>query len=83
MKIDKEKFETVLLSNWTTFIDPRELLVFVQNCSVSKINKISLSRFEMISKGFLVWVECNQNTSNQTVELFIDNNGAIRLQKVA
>jgi hypothetical protein len=80
MNIDKENLERLLLSHWTSFINPRRLLDFVQNSSQSKIDKISLSRFEFVDKGFLVWVEYYCDGDNHTTELLINSDGVIRRQ---
>jgi hypothetical protein len=56
------------------------LLELVQISLQTKINKISLSRFELSSKGFLVWVEYYCGDDNHTLELLIDSSGVIRPQ---
>jgi hypothetical protein len=85
--INTEELEKLLVSNWTAFLQPREILKFaneqVKNINVdSPINNLSISRFELKSNGFLLWVEFNSTISQQkingTIEAFLTTAGELQ-----
>jgi hypothetical protein len=70
----KDKFEELLIANWTEFLDSSKLLAFVLKTvqanknrlaviSNAKINpkgvSITLSRCHWTPQGFILWVEFN------------------------
>ena len=77
MQPQLNKLEKLLLTNWTNFINYHQLLEFTNtivtnvtpNC---KINKIKLSRFEMINNGFIIWIEY-YGPANGTIEALLTN----------
>lgn len=83
MKINIEKLEKTLIKNWAEFINPREFLAYAQSLTVnnsdSKVTKLSTTRFELTSKGFIVWIDYilyqNNTPVNITSELFLDFEG--------
>ena len=64
-------------------------MAFIQDIAVEKLNhdpacvvkRISLSRFEIVDDGFLIWIEASVSEKkasiNITVELFLTNFGQI------
>lgn len=72
MKINEQKLEETLVSNWTSFIEPIELRNFVfhevqKNLNSLTIipnkknkinaNSISISRFYLSEKNYFIWVD--------------------------
>jgi len=65
MELNCADLEKLLVANWTKFIDRRALMSFVRDCSIQYLQieptcqarKISFSRFKLVEKGFLVWIE--------------------------
>ena len=65
MVLNIEKFEKTLLTSWAEFLNIRELRDIIKNTAISKvgyppnchIQKFSISRFEFIDTGFLIWIE--------------------------
>lgn len=70
--LDHDKFETLLVANWTEFINSSKLLAFVLTTVTTNTNRlavissanikskgvtITLSRFYWTSSGFDLWVE--------------------------
>ena len=62
MKVNIEKFENTLIKNWTEFIEIREFLTYARTLAInylllsesSKVTKLSFSRFELSTEGFIV-----------------------------
>ncbi len=73
MNIQTKQLEELLLANWTKFINIRELTNFATIQCNNPVKKITLSRFELLNDGFLVWAECHTNCDNYTVEFTINN----------
>jgi hypothetical protein len=63
MKIDIKNFETLVIKNWTKFIDPRQMFSFIKEIASTHldkqepINSVRLTRFELTSQGIIIWVE--------------------------
>jgi hypothetical protein len=75
--INTTKFEELLLANWTSFINYKDLfqLVYEQQPPM-KVNKLTLSRFEPIASGFIIWIEISDlSGSTGTIELYLSNFG--------
>ena len=85
MKINLEKFETILLRHWTEFIDVRELLSVETQFVKTHLNidghikQLTISRFELTDHGFIIWIECSLKYLNKfvniTSEIFLHKNG--------
>ena len=68
--INSKKLEELLIANWTSFINYSKLMAHIleivrdtelavmEQSTIPKIGiQISISRFELIHNGFLIWVE--------------------------
>lgn len=84
LTLKKESLEKILLANWTSVIDIRELLAFVSKYINSKnsesqqrLNKITISRFEPMDGYFLIWIEYESKNRNGTIECHLKLNGEI------
>lgn len=85
--LEKEKLEKVLCSHWMEFLNPRELLNFIRELiSPKQIEKFRITRFEITSKGFILWIDTtltknkdNVNNNNILFEFFLSNEGNITL----
>ena len=89
MKVNIEKFENTLIKNWTEFIEIREFLTYARTLAInylllsesSKVTKLSFSRFELSTEGFIVWIEYILSEINTSVntsitsELILDFSG--------
>lgn len=80
--IEKEKLETLLVKNWAEFLNYRELLNSIKELipKKTKLHTISISRFEITSKGFIIWTQVSVIDSNHCVndilfEFLLLNNG--------
>ncbi len=73
--LNKEKLEKLLLTQWTEFLDYQKIRSFSESATKQKIQKLSISRFELTEKGFLLWIEAN----NHTLEVIIDFQDNIKL----
>ena len=80
--LNVEKLETLLLSSWDQFLNIRELREIVKTTIIEKIGypnlqvkKFSISRFELVNNGFLIWIETtiqeNENQINITLEFLL------------
>ena len=75
MKINIEKFEKTLVKNWTEFLEIREFLSYAQTLAVnhlklsknSTVTKLTISRFELSTQGFIVWIEYILSQNNTVV----------------
>jgi len=68
--INSKKLEELLIANWTSFINYSKLMAHIleivrdtelavmEQSTIPKVGiQISISRFELIHNGFLIWVE--------------------------
>ena len=86
--LNLEKLEKLLLTHWTEFIDARSLMAsasqaiaLFEEMEPCKIQKLTVSRFEFVEYGFLLWLECRIGEENFTVELFLGSTGSIQYQQ--
>ena len=97
MKIlNKEKLEELLIVKWPQFIDTSKLMKFIientksqqshfghiENTEIkTKGNQITISRFDLTSQGFIIWVEFQIPLENKiafgTTELLINSAGIL------
>jgi hypothetical protein len=94
MLLNTEKFEKTLLTSWAEFLDIRELREIIKNTAISKsgcnpnchVKKFSISRFEFIDTGFLIWIETTiqnlESQNNITMEFLMSKNGFIFLNHI-
>jgi len=94
--INKTSLENILMKNWPDFIDKNRLIAFTlknirdsnlkktkeSNIVIGKNISITTSRFEITSKGFLIWIEfsipMSQNSiAKGTTELEISHTGKL------
>jgi hypothetical protein len=82
--IDKLKLEQILVTNWAKFIDPRQMLSMVSGfaskayCKETKVERISLTRFELTKDGFIVWADFQAGNKPGTTEFILSSNGSVR-----
>lgn len=88
--LDKKQIEQILISRWSEFLSARKLIQFakeslVKNLLLSnscQITKISLSRFEPVLCGFLLWLDIiiidSNNKINITIEASLSTSGDIQ-----
>jgi len=89
--INIEKLEKILIAKWAEFIDARELITFVAKIAKEhfiteniRVQRVTLSRFELKEDGFLLWIESIINLAdrneevNMTSEAYLLNNGSLR-----
>jgi hypothetical protein len=74
MKLDKNKLETTLISNWTSFINAKEIINFISNHLNVKITFVTISKFELTNLGFILWVDYKNDQTYGFVEILIDLN---------
>ena len=85
LTLEKKSLEKTLLANWTTILDAREIIRLVSEItsknlkSQHQINKVTLSRFELVNDYFLIWIEyeCKKENINGTIECHLYLNGEI------
>ncbi len=94
--LKKTDLEHLLRSNWSTFIDKTKLLAFLlqevrdadfpiasrTSAKLQKGYKITLSRLELIEKGFLLWIDFDVPISADkrcigTSETILTNTGTL------
>lgn len=75
MKLNKNKLEKTLISNWTSFIDVKDVIKFLNTQLNKKINFLTITKFELIDLGFIVWFEYKTETESNFVEILINLNG--------
>ena len=68
--IDKEKLENLLVARWTDFVNIQELLKYLGHPN-KKVQKLTISRFELTDSGFTVWLEYVLDGVEITQEVFI------------
>ena len=92
-----DKFEELLIANWTQFLDSSRFMRYCLKNVRDRINefpitispnirqsgvRITISRFEIVSNGFIVWVEFSvpsdlDRIASGTIELHMSNTGDI------
>ncbi len=91
-----DKLEELLLASWTQFLDSSKILAFVNECVLTAENtltvvddmrvprkgkQITLSRFQIVPQGFILWAEfsvpMHEKMAMGTVEFLLDNRGYI------
>ena len=81
--IEKEMLETVLLAHWGNFLDTTRLFSLTSLWATKHLNKevqvdnITLSRFEPIECGFLLWIDSKVGDLLITSEAHLSNTGEI------
>jgi len=84
--LNLDKIENLLLTSWTQFTNYRELLSLCAEYShkhldiQGTIHNLKMTRFELISKGFIIWAEYSIDNSNITSEFMLSNSEIIHLQ---
>ena len=86
--LNKHKLETLLIKNWTELFDIRDILKYAQeiankylpsNKTNIHINDLSISRFELTNKEFILWLNYkvieNKEKYKATSEILMDFNG--------
>jgi hypothetical protein len=82
MSINKEKLEKLLIANWTKFLDSRQLLSLATQYakpidSSKKPESLTISRFELTDKGFIIWLDFTINNKNVTSEILLFHSGEV------
>jgi len=90
--IDTLKLEKLLLTNWTSFLDRKALISFAEEIAINQLNvlppckvhTLTLSRFELIENGFVVWIDfiANNNQIKITSELNLSNSGIKHIKSI-
>jgi hypothetical protein len=69
--INYETLEIVLKSKWTSFLDVRKLIAYAQEQADihlvlpnHTVNNLSVTRFELTERGFILWLEYNLANNN-------------------
>lgn len=81
--LNKQKLEAILIANWTEFLNIRNLLGFAEKVASSlsihpgKPEKLTISRFELTPKGFLIWIEFKIRNIEITSEILLDSFGEL------
>jgi hypothetical protein len=75
MILDAQKLETLLLANWTEFLDTRQVLKLLGEHTGKQIQNLTISRFELVDQGFLLWFETTANKERMTVEALLTVSG--------
>jgi hypothetical protein len=63
MLLNREKLESLLLANWTKFIDYRKLMQIISDTANKHlggqytVHKMTLTRFEYAGEKFVIWIE--------------------------
>lgn len=94
--LKEDKLEELLVANWTKFLDSSKVMAFCLRTVRDRIKtlapvpatelrqrgtQITLSRFQIVADGFIMWVEftvpIDDKTAVGTTELFLTNTGEI------
>jgi hypothetical protein len=84
--LNLDKIENLLLTSWTQFTNYRELLSLCAEFShehldtQGTIHTLKMTRFELTSKGFIIWVEYSIDNKNITSEFTLSNSEITHLQ---
>ena len=89
-----DKLEELMIASWTQFLDSSKVLAFIRECVQYAENnfavvdnmqihpkgmQITLSRFQIVPQGFILWAEFSMPTQNKiamgTVEFLLNNRG--------
>ena len=99
---DADKFEKLLVANWAHFMDSSKLMAYVlkkvqenaaslQIISAEKIKnkgvRITLSRFSLTNRGFVMWIEFNcpvapSNYAEGTMEIIVGFDGEFNFSQL-
>lgn len=81
--INKLKLEKLLLTNWTDFLNGKALMSLAEEIAINqldvpppcKVHTLTLSRFELVDNGFVIWVDFTANNGKVkiTSELNLSN----------
>lgn len=93
MILDPKRLEKVLVLNWTEFLDVVKLMKLVKEHAEAQLGKtvqvhrISLTRFEFVSEGFLLWIEGKAlpksgQQVNLTIEATLSCEGSLTVNNV-
>lgn len=86
MLLNLDKIENLLLTSWTQFTNYRELLSLCIKFSnehldiQGTIHTLKITRFELTSEGFVIWVEYSIDNKNITSEFVLSNSEIIHIQ---
>lgn len=90
--LNTEKLEKLLIKNWTEFIDIRLMLDYSKQLATDlgftspHVNRVTVTRFEFVENGFLVWLEYSIQTGNKNVnacsELLLTHKGFEHLKSI-
>jgi hypothetical protein len=90
--IDTKKLEKLLIKSWTEFIDIHEMMHYTTKLATElgfvtqKVKKVSITRFELVENGFLVWVDYIVVSKNKDVnissEIFLNSNDIKHLKSI-
>lgn len=90
LTLKKDTLEQLLIANWTTILDIREVMKLVTdvmsnntNCQY-KFDKLTLSRFEPQNDCFLIWFEtiCKETKTNHTIECLYSLDGSLKINSI-
>lgn len=90
LTLKKESLEKILITNWASIFDIREVIKLIQNITSNKLecqyefNKFTISRFELIDDYFLIWfeIECKNPKTTNTIECFYKLNGDLEFNAI-
>jgi hypothetical protein len=90
MQINSQKLETLLIANWSQFINPRELLNYASEharsffglMSQAHVNHLTISRFELTEQGFVVWIDYTIEKVRGTSEFLISSTGTKHISTI-
>ena len=82
VKVDSNKFEKLLITHWTDFMNVREIRNFCTEIAVlhhdmnphCKVRQLSLSRFEPLktSNYFIIWIETTISQPDKEIKATIE-----------
>ena len=81
MKIDKQNLEKLAIKNWPSFLDPRQMFLYLTTIAEEqlhiqgKVTSIRMTRFELTLQGIIIWIEYiikyNTSSVNATSEFLV------------
>jgi hypothetical protein len=93
--INIEKLEKILIAKWAEFLDAREILSFAGKIAREhfhseniKVHRMTITRFEFTEDGFILWLDCVVNLTDQneevnmTSEVYLLSNGLRHIQTI-
>lgn len=75
--LDKEKLESLLVANWTAFLNIREMLKLVKHKTGLVVTKLTLSRCQFITEGLLLWIEFETLNHSAILEAILKPDGQL------